>query len=185
MLGKIALVLLLGIAVFLGYVATRPDDFRIVRTTTIAAPAAIVFSQVDDFHNWEEWSPWAKLDPDCKNTFEGASSGTGAVFAWDGNDKVGAGKMTILESRANELIKIKLEFFRPMEGVNTTEFTFKPEGGKTLVTWDMSGTYKTFFPKVICTLMNMDKVVGTQFEQGLTKLKSVAEAAKKSPSADR
>src|SRR5581483_4542391 len=98
------------------------------RQATIAAPAAEVFTQVNDFHNWEAWSPWAKLDPNVKNTFGGAAAGTGATFAWEGNDEVGEGRMTILESRPNELIKIKLDFLKPFESTCTTEFQFKDEG---------------------------------------------------------
>lgn len=175
----VAVVLLVVVAGIFGIAATQPDEFRIVRTATVAAPAADVFPQVSDFHNWEEWSPWAKLDPNAKNTFEGPASGEGAVFAWDGNDKVGAGRMTVLESRPNERLKIKLEFTRPMQDTSTTIFEFKPEGDKTLVTWSMDGRHQNLLGKTICMLMNMDKVVGGQFETGLANLKSVVEKQSK------
>src|SRR5690348_12443294 len=110
-------------------VVGQPDEFRVVRSATIAAPAATVFDQVNDFHKWEAWSPWAKLDPACKNTFSGAPAGKDAGFAWDGNNKVGAGRMTILDSQSPELVRINLEFLRPFKTNNVTEFTFKSQGG--------------------------------------------------------
>src|SRR5262245_54690242 len=118
----------------------QPADFRIERKGTFAAAPADVFGQVNDFHNWEAWSPWAKLDPTCKNTFAGAAAGTGAIFSWDGNNKVGAGRMTITESKPHELVRIRLEFLRPFKTTNTTEFVVKPEGSQTTLTWTMSGT---------------------------------------------
>jgi len=105
-----------------------------MRAATISAPAAVIFSQVNDFHKWEAWSPWAKMDPAAKNTFEGAPAGTGAIFAWAGNYKVGEGRMTLTESRPNDLIRIKLEFVRPFAATSTAEFTFRPEGNQTAVT---------------------------------------------------
>lgn len=177
---KIAIVLLIVVAGIIGMAATQPDEFRIVRTATIAASPAEVFPQVSDFHNWEHWSPWAKLDPNAKNTFEGSATGEGAIFSWDGNDKVGAGRMTVLESRPNEVLKIKLEFTRPMEDTSTTTFDFKPEGDKTVVTWSMEGRHQNLIGKTICMLMNMDKVVGGQFETGLTNLRSIVETSPKS-----
>jgi hypothetical protein len=116
----------------------RPDEFKVVRSATMAAPPATVYAQVNDFHKWEAWSPWAKLDPECKNSYSGAAAGRDAGFAWDGNNKVGAGRMTITDSQSPELIRIQLEFLRPFKSVNTTEFTFTSQGGQTLVTWAMS-----------------------------------------------
>lgn len=179
-LAKVAIVLLIVVAGIIGMAAAQPNEFRIVRTATIGAPPAEVFQQVSDFHNWEHWSPWAKLDPNAKNTFEGPASGEGAIFSWDGNDKVGAGRMTVLESRPNELLKIKLEFTRPMEDTSTTIFDFKPEGDKTVVTWSMEGRHQNLIGKTICMLMNMDKVVGGQFETGLANLRTIVEKSPKS-----
>jgi uncharacterized protein YndB with AHSA1/START domain len=170
-LGVIAVVLA-GLA---GVVAMQPADFRIVRSATIPAPPAEVFAQVNDFHNWEAWSPWKKLDPAAKNSFEGAPSGTGAVFKWVGNSEVGEGSMTITESRPNELIRIRLHFVKPFEDTSTAEFTFKPEGQQTLVTWSMYGR-KDFIGKAICMFMDMDKMVGGNFEEGLANIKTVLEA---------
>lgn len=128
MLKKILITLAVIIVVFAVIVALQPSDFRVARTATISAPPPAVFAQVNDFHKWEAWSPWAKLDPAAKNSFEGPAAGRGAIFKWSGNNEVGEGSMTITESRPSDLIKIKLDFTKPFEATNTTEFTFKPEG---------------------------------------------------------
>jgi hypothetical protein len=164
------------VVVFVGVVAVQPPDFRISRSTTIDAPPSALFAQVNDFHNWEAWSPWAKLDPAAKNSFEGASAGTGAIFKWSGNDQIGEGKMTVTESRPDELVRIKLEFVRPFEDTSTAEFTFQPEGNGTVVTWSMYGR-KKFINKAICLFMDMDKMLGGEFEKGLAQMKTVAETA--------
>lgn len=176
MLKKILISLVVIIVVFVVVVATRRADFRVTRSTTIAAPPEAVFAQVNDFHKWDAWSPWAKLDPAMKRTHEGAPAGPGAIYSWAGNKEVGEGRMTITESRTNELIRIKLEFLKPFAAVNTTEFTFKPGGNQTAVTWSMTGT-NNFMAKAFCLFMNMDKMVGGDFEKGLAQMKSVAEAA--------
>ena len=178
MLKKILIAVVLLIIVFVIIVATRPADFRVTRSATIAAPAAVLFAQVNDLHKWDAWSPWAKLDPAMKQTHEGSPAGVGAIYSWAGNKEVGEGRMTILESRADELIRIKLEFIKPFAAVNTTEFNFKPEGGQTTVTWDMTGK-NNFMGKAFSLFMNMDKMIGGDFEKGLAGLKSVAEAAGK------
>jgi uncharacterized protein YndB with AHSA1/START domain len=160
------------VILFLAIVAMQPSAFRTVRSGTIAAPPAAVFAQVNDFHNWDAWSPWAKLDPTMKQTYEGAPSGTGAVYSWFGNGNVGEGTMTLTESRPSDLIRIKLEFRKPFKATNAAEFTFKPEGNQTVVTWSMSGR-KNFMIKAFGLFMNMDKMVGGQFEKGLASMKSV------------
>ena len=165
------------VAVFVIIVVTRPDDFRVTRSATIAASPAVVFEQVNDFHKWDDWSPWAKLDPTCKNTFDGAPAGKGAKFAWDGNNKVGAGRMTITDSQPPELIRINLEFLRPFKAINTTEFSFKPNGSGTEVTWNMFGK-SNFMSKAFGLFVNCDKMIGKDFEKGLASLKSLAEAKK-------
>ncbi len=178
MLRKILTGLAVVIAVFIGVVAIQPSEFRIARTGAISAPAAVVFAQVNDFHKWEAWSPYAKLDPAMKKTYEGAPAGTGAIYAWAGNSDVGEGRTTIIESRPNEQITIKLEFVRPFAGTSTAEFTFNPEGHQTAVTWNLSGK-NNFIAKAVSLFINMDNMVGGQFEQGLAQLKSVVEAAPK------
>jgi uncharacterized protein YndB with AHSA1/START domain len=174
MFKKILIVLVAIIAAFCIFVQTRPDHFSIERSATIEAPPAAVFAQVNDFHNWEAWSPWAKLDPDSKATYEGAESGKGAIFKWAGNSDVGEGSMTITESRPDDLILIDLHFIKPFEGTNVTEFTFKPVEDRTVVSWKMSGE-QGFLHKAICLVMNMDKTVGGMFEQGLASMKAIVE----------
>jgi Polyketide cyclase / dehydrase and lipid transport len=171
----VIIVLLAALAIV---VALQPSEFCVTRTASMSAPAATVFAQVNDFHNWEAWSPWAKVDPAARNTFSGPPAGTGAVFAWSGNKNVGEGRMTITESRPSDLIRINLEFLRPFKATNTAEFTFKPDGNQTVVTWSMAGT-KKFIIKAMGLFMSMDKMVGGQFEQGLANMKSVVEPANK------
>jgi hypothetical protein len=171
-------VLAVLVVVFLVVVAMQPADYRVVRTASIAAPAETVFAQVNDFHKWEAWSPWIKLDPAAKLTYEGAPAGAGAIFTWAGNKQVGEGRMTVTESHPSDLIRIKLDFIKPFPSTCLTEFTFKPEGKDTVVTWTMSGT-KNFMSKAVCMFMNMDKMVGGDFEKGLASMKSVSEASAK------
>ena len=178
MFSKIMMMLAALVVVFLIVVAVQPNDFRIERSASVAAPAETVFAQVNDFHKWTEWSPWAKLDPTMKQTFEGPASGKDASYTWAGDNKVGEGRMTIAESRPNELIRIKLEFLKPFPATNTADFTFKPEGNQTVVTWSMAGKHN-FVGKAMCLLMNMDKMVGGQFAEGLAKMKAIAEAEAK------
>jgi len=165
------------VVVFLIVVAMQPTDFRITRSAVISAPLAEVFGQVNNFQRWEAWSPWAKLDPDMKLTIAGPPAGTGATYHWVGNSKAGEGRMTLLESRPNELIQIKLEFIKPFVATNTTEFSFKNEAGKTVVIWSMFGK-NSFMLKAFGLMMNMDKMVGRDFEKGLASMKSVVEAKK-------
>ena len=166
------------LVVFVVIVAFQPSQYRVERRATVPAPAAVVFAQVNDFHNWEAWSPWAKLDPAIKQTYEGAPAGTGAIYSWAGNGKVGEGRMTLTESRPSDLIKIKLEFIKPFASTCDTEFAFKPDGNQTTVNWSMSGE-NNFIAKAFCLFMNMDKTVGGDFEKGLAQMKAVVEAAGK------
>jgi hypothetical protein len=165
------------------FVALQPSRYRVTRKAAIAAPPPVVFAQVNDFHNWEAWSPWAKLDPAAKNTFEGPSAGPGAIFRWSGNDQIGEGNMTIMESRPDELIRIKLEFIRPMAGTSDVEFEFQPVRDQTAVSWTMTGE-NNFIGKAFCLFMNMDKTVGGDFEKGLALLKTAAESKARQPAAD-
>jgi len=178
MLKRILIALAVIVIAFLGVVAMQPSEFRVTRTATIAAPAPVVFAQVNDFHNWEAWNPWAKLDPAMKQTYEGAPAGTGAMYTWAGNSQVGEGRMTLTESRPSDLIRIRLEFLKPFPGTSTAEFTFKPEANQTAVVWSMAGK-NNFMAKAVSLFMNMDKMIGGQFEKGLAQMKSVVEAAPK------
>lgn len=172
------LVIFVIVVVFSAVVAMQPDHFRIERSIAIAAPPAEAFPHVNDLHHWEAWSPWAKLDPASTTSFEGPASGKGAIFKWSGNDEVGEGIMTITESRPDELVQIQLEFIKPFAGSNTTEFTFTPKGEETVVTWSMYGP-SSFLHKAICMFMNMDQMLGAQFEKGLASMKAEVEAAQK------
>ncbi|HEY4417669.1 MAG TPA: SRPBCC family protein [Verrucomicrobiae bacterium] len=178
MLSTILILIGIVVVIFVTLVAMQPADFRITRSATISAPPEKAFAQVNDFHHWNDWSPWAKMDPNCKNTFAGEASGPGASFSWDGNNKVGAGCMTITDSRPPEQIAIKLEFFKPFKAVHTAEFTFKPAAAQTVVTWTMSGK-NNFMGKMFGLVMNCDKMIGKDFEKGLAAMKVIVEATAK------
>lgn len=166
--------IVLFLVVFVVLVARQPDEFSVSRSITINSPAAKIFPQVNDLHKWEAWSPWAKLDPNAKNYFSGAETGTGASMSWSGNNKVGEGSMTITDSKVNESISFRLDFMKPMKAVNQAEFVFKEEAGKTTVTWSMNGK-NNFIGKMFGLLFNCQKIVGEQFDKGLTNLKAVVE----------
>lgn len=160
---------------FAAVVATRPAEFRIERSATIQAPAEAVFANVNTLKRWDAWSPWAKLDPQAKHTFEGPEAGVGAVYAWAGNDKVGEGKMTITESTPTTSVKLQLDFVKPWASTNWAEFTFTAEGTGTKVTWAMHGK-NNFASRAFGLFVNMDKMIGGDFEQGLAQLKTMTEA---------
>lgn len=179
-MGLSVIVGLLLVVVVLGFIISRqPDTFRVTRTIVTHAQPFAVFSTVSDLQRWNDWSPWAKLDPDAKYAFEGPTAGVGAVFKWSGNKNVGEGKMTITETQSPGLVRIKLEFLRPFKAVNDVEFSFRPETSGTLVSWSMYGK-NTFISKAMNLVMNCDKMVGGQFEQGLASLRDIVE---KPPSA--
>ena len=180
MLKKILILIVVLIAVLLCYAATKPDTFRVQRTTSINAPPEKIFAIIDDFHNWGSWSPWEKLDPAMKRTYSGAASGQGAVYAWEGNDKVGAGRMEITDSAPPSKVTIKLDFIKPFEAHDIAELTLEPPAAAdtsspvTTVTWAMHGP-NPFISKVMQVFMNVDTMVGKDFEDGLANLKNVAE----------
>ncbi|MFT3743345.1 MAG: SRPBCC family protein [Pyrinomonadaceae bacterium] len=173
-LGILALIVLV-VVVFCVVVAMQPTDFKVTRSATFNAPAATVFEQVNDFHKWEAWSPWAKIDPAMKVTYSGPPSGVGCSYAWVGNSDVGEGKMAITQSHPSEHIAIDLEFIKPFPAKNITEFTFKPNGDKTDVTWNMAGK-NNFLMKAMCLVVDMDKMIGADFEKGLAQMKPIVEA---------
>ena len=172
MLKKILIALAVLVVVFLIVVATRPDEFRVSRSATIAAPADALFAEVNDHHKFNTWNPFLKVDPNVKNTYSGPDAGVGAVCSWDGNKDIGAGSATIIESKPGELVRMRMDWKRPLEGVATVDFTFKPDGDKTVVTWAMTGK-NGFMGKLVSVFMDCDKMVGPQFEQGLANLKAV------------
>ena len=154
--------------------ASKPDTFVIQRTATVKADPGKVFACINDFHNWGSWSPYEKLDPSMKKTFSDAASGKGSIYEWEGNSKAGKGRMEIVESSIPNKITIKLDFLKPFEGHNTSEFTISPRGDSTEITWSMRGP-TPFMMKVMHVFVNMDKMLGKDFEAGLANLKAVAE----------
>ena len=175
MLKKILIGVVVVIAAFLLFVVTRPADYRVERSLAIAAPAQVLFEQVNDHHKFNAWNPFLKVDPNVKNTYSGPDSGVGAVCSWDGNKDIGAGTSTITESKPGELVRERMDWKRPMEGTSTVEFTFKPQGDKTLVTWAMYGQ-NGFMGKLVSIFMDCDKLCGPPFEQGLAELGKIATA---------
>jgi hypothetical protein len=178
MLKKILIALVILVAILLVIIARQPAAFRISRSMVMNASPVKVFAQVNDFHNWEAWSPWAKLDPESKVTFEGAESGQGAIFKWAGNDKVGEGRQEIIQSKSAEFVRIKIDFIKPFPASNDVEFTFQPEGNETMVTWSMSGK-NNFLAKAVTLVIDCEKMVAPDFEKGLANLKAVVEAPPK------
>jgi uncharacterized protein YndB with AHSA1/START domain len=174
MLKIILIVIVVLIAALLAFAATRPNKFRVLRKAVIKAPPEKIFPLIADFHSWSSWSPWEKKDPALKRTFSGASSGKGAVYAWEGNREVGSGRMEITEASSPSKIMIQLDFIKPFEGHNLTEFTLQPEGGATTFTWDMQGSM-AYIAKVFGIFVNMDKMIGNDFETGLANLKAITE----------
>src|SRR5713226_8137504 len=170
----IAVILAIAIAVVLLLALTKPNTFAVQRAISIEAPAEKIFSLISDFHQWVAWSPYENKDPAMKRTYSGAESGKGAVYAWDGNSNVGSGRMEILDASVPSKIVIKLDFFKPFEGHNTAEFTMLPQGDATNVTWLMHGPVP-FMAKIMHVLMNIDRMVGKDFEIGLANLKRLTE----------
>jgi len=173
---KILMVLLVLILAAVLFVATRPNEYRVERSATFAAPPEAVFAQIDDFHRWADWSPWEKLDPQMQRSFGGAASGVGAEYHWVGNNQVGEGQMTITESQPNDRVAIKLEFLKPWASTSLATFTLAPDNAGTRVTWAMDGKHN-FMSKAMCIFVSMDKMIGADFERGLAALGTVAAAA--------
>ncbi len=178
MIKKILLGVLAVIALVLIVAAFQPNQFSVQRSLVIAAPATALFEQVNDHRKFAVWNPWAKLDPNVKNTYSGPATGVGSVASWQGNREVGAGSQTIIETKPGELVRQRMDWKEPMEGTSTVDFTFKPEGERTLVTWHMYGP-QNYVGKVMCLFMSMEKMVGSQFEAGLAHLKMIAEGGVK------
>jgi uncharacterized protein YndB with AHSA1/START domain len=170
----IAAVLAIAIAIVLILAASKRDTFSVQRATTIKAPPERIFPLINDFHQWASWSPYENKDPAMKRSFGGAASGRGAVYAWEGNKNVGSGRMEIMDASAPSKIVIKLDFFTPFEGHNTAEFTMLPQGDATNVTWLMHGP-PPFMSKVMQVFINLDNMIGKDFEAGLANLKRLAD----------
>lgn len=172
MIKKILIGLAAIIVIFLIVAAVQPNSFRVERSATIAASPVALFEHVNDHRKFNEWNPWIKLDPAAKNTYSGPQSGVGAVASWEG-EQVGTGSATITESKPGELVRMRMDWKKPMEGTSTVDFTFKPDGEKTVVTWAMYGP-QTFVGKAMSLFMDCDKMCGPQFEKGLADLGKIA-----------
>src|SRR5580704_4792275 len=158
-----AIVLAVAVAIVLALAATKPASFSVRRAALVKAAPEKIFSLINDFHQWGSWSPYEHKDPAMKRSYSGAAAGRGAVYAWDGNNNVGSGRMEILDSSAPSKIVIKLDFFSPFEGHNTAEFTMLPQGDATSVTWLMHGP-ASLMSKVMQVFMNLDSMIGKDFE---------------------
>jgi uncharacterized protein YndB with AHSA1/START domain len=170
----IAVVLAIAIAIILILAATKPNTFSVRRATMVKAPPEKIFGLINDFHQWGTWSPYENKDPAMKRTYSGAERGKGAVYAWEGNKNVGSGRMEILDASGPSKIVIRLDFFVPFEAHNTAEFTMLPQGDATNVTWLMHGP-APFMSKMMQVFINMDNMIGKDFETGLANLKRLTE----------
>lgn len=168
-------VLALAIVVVLGVAATKPSTFRIERSAQVSAPASAVYANLEDFHRWKAWSPWEGLDPKLNREYTGQERGEGAVYSWRGNSDVGSGRMTVVEAKPHQLVNIRLEFFEPFAADNRTTFKLEPAGNSSQVNWAMEG-HNNFMGKLMSVFMDMDSMVGKDFERGLANLKRVSES---------
>jgi hypothetical protein len=171
----IAVVVLIVLVAAVVFIATRPENFRVERSATVGAPPDVVFLIINDLRQWGRWSPYDRRDPDMKKTYEGPSAGPGASYTWNGNSQVGEGRLTILESQPGARVTMKLEFLRPFVGTNQVNFVLVPADGGTRVSWIMDGKYN-FMTKAMSLFMDMDRMVGRDFEQGLANLDTAAQA---------
>ena len=168
---SVVVLLIAGVLIF---AATKPDVFRVQRATSIKSPPDKVFALINDFKRWDAWSPWEKKDPAMKRNFGATTSGKGATYAWEGNKDVGQGSMEITQSTPPSGLRLKLDFVKPFEGHNDVEFTLEQKGDATQVTWTMAGD-TPYFAKIVHVFIDMDSMVGKDFEAGLANLKSIAE----------
>ncbi|GLQ57525.1 polyketide cyclase [Devosia nitrariae] len=171
----IVIIVILAVVAVAIYAASKPNRFRMERSIVIDATAERVFPLIADFHKWPQWSPWESLDPELKRTYSGAAHGVGAIYAYEGNSKVGSGRMEITETVIPSRVVAKLDFIKPFEAHNFAEWTLTPDGKGTRVTWAMHGPQNFLF-KLMGLVFNMDKTVGADFERGLTNLKQIAES---------
>lgn len=171
---SIVVLLVVAIVILLVYASTKPEEFRYQRSISIKASPERIFPLISDFRSWAEWSPWEKVDPSMKKTYSGSANGVGTIYEWEGNKDIGKGRMEITEANSPSKIIIKLDFFAPFEAHNTAEFTLEKKGDTTQVTWVMFGK-NVFLSKVMGIFLNMDEMIGKQFETGLDNLKRIGE----------
>lgn len=174
MLKIIGIIIVFAVAAMLIFAAMQPNSFRVQRSITIKAPPEQVFALINDFHRWEAWSPWEKVDPAVKRSYAGAESGKGAVYAWEGNNEIGQGRMEIIESMPSSKLLLKIEFIKPFAAINTVEFNLAQNGENTTVTQAMFGP-SPFISKLMGLFFSMEKMVGGKYEEGLATLKTIAE----------
>ncbi|MEN8161867.1 MAG: SRPBCC family protein, partial [Myxococcota bacterium] len=161
------------------FVQSRPSEFLITRSRTLAASPELVYAHLVDLHEWVKWSPWEEIDPDMLREYSGAAQGPGASYRWSGNDEVGEGRMTITAAEAPSHVTLRLEFVRPFPATNTTDFYVDDTGLATDVTWAMSGK-NDFMAKLFGLFLDLDQRVGADFEKGLAQLDAVtAEASQR------
>ena len=177
MLRTLLLGILAVLVVAVAFIASRPSTFTVERSAVIAGPPAAVYPLLNDFHQWSRWSPWEKLDPNMKRSFDGPASGKGARYAWAGNDQVGEGRMEIVDSVPGESVTLDLEFLKPFPARNQTTFTLTPAGEGTQVRWAMTGE-QGFVGKAMSLVMDMDAFVGKDFEKGLANLNAAVAQAR-------
>ena len=176
MIKKILLGLIVVIALILIFALTKPNEYTVVRTTSIKAPPEVVYSYLDDFHKWSAWSPWEKMDPTMKRAYQGPQNGVGAIYTWDGNSQVGKGRMEITNVSPASKVGLNLDFLEPMEGHSKVEFALAPKGDTTDVTWSMKGD-NNYLSKIMQVFVSMDSMIGGDFESGLRDLKTSSEQA--------
>lgn len=180
MLRKILFGLVTLMVVLVTIIIVQPSEYRVSRTLSMAAPAPDIFAQINDFHRWEAWSPWAKLDPAAKASFEGSTAGKGAIFAWSGNSKVGEGRMTLIESVPTDLVRVRTDFVKPFVGSSYSEFVLRPQDNGAAVSWTIFGE-NDFIGKAMCLVISMDKMLGGEMEKGLASIKGLVEVNNKPP----
>jgi uncharacterized protein YndB with AHSA1/START domain len=163
-----------GVAVVLALAAMKPDTFRVRRSVAINAPPEKIFPLINDFKAWSAWSPYENKDPAMKRTYSSATSGKGATYAWVGDSNVGAGNMEITEASAPTRLALNLNMTSPIEAHNVVDFSLAPGGSSTTVTWSMRGEVP-YCAKIIHVFLDVDRMVGQDFEAGLNSLKAAAE----------
>ena len=182
MIMLIVILLIAALLTFLFVVVSKPNNFRLQRSVTIKAPAAVIYGHIEDFRQWKNWSPWEQLDPTMTRTYSGETSGIGSVYDWQSKGKAGEGRMTIREAATAHRLLINLDFIKPFPATNSAEFLLQPSGDSTVVSWAMFGP-SPFMSKLMGTLMNMDDLIGKDFERGLENLKRLSETPREPPAA--